>query len=891
MEERPKRRISTSINYRDSKRPREPKVTVLEPTRDKISDGDVEKCNRLLKDILDLRDEEDPTYYISMHFRELPPKADFPDYYDTIRRPIALDAIANKIKTKTYSSFQDMKEDLKLMVTNAKRYNVEETQVYQDAVTIRKFVKSWELKQIKPKTLITFTKAQPTMIRISTTDLAAKKTHAKDLMKAIEDNDSDTALKLINQDKVDVNQLVKVKLFQSSFTWGPLHAACYYGHHRICQALLDHGANVELNDTWYSGTPLAWAAFGGNDQIARMLIQKYHADKNARNVHDQVPFDLVSEPDDPRWRGVFTAAVKTPTPAVPAAAPAPATSAVPAAPVTSTKVAATIVPTSTAPKTPWLGKRRGRPPKSETESRRQAEKPTEPIDLNRFNPCAYIKSVMTAVRKRRDNGGRLYAELFEELPDRKLYADYYMAIADPVSLDSVEDKLIDCKYPTIKDWFKDMMKMFENAIEYNEPGSRVFRDAKLLYRLMPRLQEQYLFQQGVPESQFDDVSKMDLASKPFDPTGLLGKRARYMEHLKKVERQLSANAPIDVMPPLQSSTPASMMAMPPIAATPSTVPPFYSQPLASTNYYSSVATPSNGPLADMAHTLATQAAAAATASATMPTTALSVHSQQTPNRYPLPGGARFMPPLDASNRFSVHQARPPPYPLSSTTPPVDNRFSGLHATTEPPSRYPVASSGPAPNRFPPSQPSLQSAQQPQFYGAYPTGSPPQHGMSASPRYPAQTTSPVQPGYPQTMPSQPISPDLAELLSRPPEKTRYLSHITVANDAVPLYHLDGLHVAHNVVIPNRVETLRLNIQLTDVLAFVKNDRVHLQVMLNNAPQSPSPSSFSALPNTWALTLASGLNECQIIVNINAAEPSSPAADYRTQVYQLFINHIS
>ena len=36
------------------------------------------------------------------------------------------------------------------------------------------------------------------------------------------------------------------------------------------------------------------------------------------------------------------------------------------------------------------------------------------------------------------------------------------------------------QYSTLSDWFKDMELVFDNAMEYNEPGSRVYRDAKLL---------------------------------------------------------------------------------------------------------------------------------------------------------------------------------------------------------------------------------------------------------------------------------------------------------------------------------------------------------------------------------------------------------------------------
>lgn len=39
--------------------------------------------------------------------------------------------------------------------------------------------------------------------------------------------------------------------------------------------------------------------------MARILIEQYNADRDARNKEGQVPFDLVSAPDDPRWVGVL----------------------------------------------------------------------------------------------------------------------------------------------------------------------------------------------------------------------------------------------------------------------------------------------------------------------------------------------------------------------------------------------------------------------------------------------------------------------------------------------------------------------------------------------------------------------------------------------------------
>lgn len=47
---------------------------------------------------------------------------------------------------KEYDSLADFKADIDLMVANAKKYNLKESQVYGDAVFIQKFVKQWQPK-------------------------------------------------------------------------------------------------------------------------------------------------------------------------------------------------------------------------------------------------------------------------------------------------------------------------------------------------------------------------------------------------------------------------------------------------------------------------------------------------------------------------------------------------------------------------------------------------------------------------------------------------------------------------------------------------------------------------------------------------------------------------
>lgn len=86
----------------------------------------------------------------------------------------------------------------------------------------------------------------------------------KDLFVAIEENDAKTVRTYLTQKNVHPDTLFETKVFEeSTFTWGALHAAAYYGAKGIINLLMELNANVELQDTWYKGRPLAWAAFGG----------------------------------------------------------------------------------------------------------------------------------------------------------------------------------------------------------------------------------------------------------------------------------------------------------------------------------------------------------------------------------------------------------------------------------------------------------------------------------------------------------------------------------------------------------------------------------------------------------------------------------------------------
>ncbi len=77
-----------------------------------------------------------------LHFEKLPDKSVMPEYYQEIKNPMAMDLIKRKAKRKKYMSVDQAMKDLELMFENAKAYNLEDSQVYRDAVDLQREARS-----------------------------------------------------------------------------------------------------------------------------------------------------------------------------------------------------------------------------------------------------------------------------------------------------------------------------------------------------------------------------------------------------------------------------------------------------------------------------------------------------------------------------------------------------------------------------------------------------------------------------------------------------------------------------------------------------------------------------------------------------------------------------
>src|SRR5699024_4285998 len=112
-------------------------VAVEKPKRERVrpSSGNQLKMKTLYEAVRDYTDSKGRQ--LSPIFMKLPSRADFPDYYEVIRKPICLERIGSRVKNCIYDTVEDLLSDIILMLDNACKYNEPDSQVFKDALTLQ----------------------------------------------------------------------------------------------------------------------------------------------------------------------------------------------------------------------------------------------------------------------------------------------------------------------------------------------------------------------------------------------------------------------------------------------------------------------------------------------------------------------------------------------------------------------------------------------------------------------------------------------------------------------------------------------------------------------------------------------------------------------------------
>lgn len=95
-----------------------------------------------------------------------------------------------------------------------------------------------------------------------------------------------------------------------------------------------------------------------------------------------------------------------------------------------------------------------------------------------WSRCNAMQWYLTRLNSYRD---RVLSYDFQHLPSKRMYADYYTLITEPVALDGIKSKLNRGIYSSLKSVKHDFDTCFKNAKKYNIKESQIWRDAKELH--------------------------------------------------------------------------------------------------------------------------------------------------------------------------------------------------------------------------------------------------------------------------------------------------------------------------------------------------------------------------------------------------------------------------
>lgn len=98
----------------------------------------------------------------------------------------------------------------------------------------------------------------------------------------------------------------------------------------------------------------------------------------------------------------------------------------------------------------------------------------------------HISGIISGMKELKDRTGRRITDIFLEIPDKKMYPDYFKLIPKPIAIATIERRTSKTPYKTLEKFDEDLQQMYKNAFTFNEGGSVVANDAKALQKFTNR---------------------------------------------------------------------------------------------------------------------------------------------------------------------------------------------------------------------------------------------------------------------------------------------------------------------------------------------------------------------------------------------------------------------
>ncbi|KAH9526702.1 Protein polybromo-1 [Dermatophagoides farinae] len=133
-------------------------------------------------------------------------------------------------------------------------------------------------------------------------------------------------------------------------------------------------------------------------------------------------------------------------------------------------------------------------------------------------------AIMSAV----SDDGRQLSTMFELLPSRTAYPDYYDIVTEPIDLKMIASRIQNHEYNSLNDLEKDLILMIRNAKMYNAPGSQIYKDANALKRTVQQKRSEIETRRSTPAAK----SSERIRAKRQNPFGQQNKWSTIAAALK-----------------------------------------------------------------------------------------------------------------------------------------------------------------------------------------------------------------------------------------------------------------------------------------------------------------------------------------------------------------------
>ncbi|XP_048584024.1 protein polybromo-1 isoform X2 [Nematostella vectensis] len=416
-------------------------------------------------------------------FLRLPSRRAYPDYYEVIKKPIALMKIRSQIKSGLYDSLEALETELELCFNNAKTYNEPNSMLYKDAERMLDHMskKKTEIVQMmadKGINLDEFLKTKGKARKSEASDGASVASPAPHIpvpqVKQMKEMKKKKKVAIDGKEKPkkkkgeEVDPMILKKRMRQLFK-----AVTNYQDEsgRYLSAIFMDLPSSEEYPDYYKviSEPVCLSQIEGNIRDNKYATEeellldfevmfdnaRYYNEEESQVYQDACLLEKVLR------KKKKSLGALPPVGTSEGASPAPAPSGV------SSKL-----PTPT---------KSGRISSSPGVARKYYQVPSATSELKEL-----CRELFNAVKDCTDGSGRQLCIIFQKLPSRAEYPDYYTLIKKPIDMAKIQSKLNGDQYQTLDDFMADFHLMFDNACKYNEPDSQVYKDSLTLLRSLLR---------------------------------------------------------------------------------------------------------------------------------------------------------------------------------------------------------------------------------------------------------------------------------------------------------------------------------------------------------------------------------------------------------------------